>query len=42
MNALSDRVRDDYVLARALVGRDFHAPTVVCRPADPASEKDLP
>jgi hypothetical protein len=42
MNALSDRVRDDYLLARALVGRDFHAPTVVCRPADPASEKDLP
>ena len=26
MNALSDRVRDDYLLARALVGRDFHSP----------------
>lgn len=34
MNGLSDRARDDYLLARALVGRDFHSPTVVCRPAD--------
>lgn len=39
MHALSDRVRDDHLLARALVGRDFHSPTVVCRPADRASEE---
>jgi len=41
MNGLSDRVRDDYLLARALVGRDFHAPTVVCRPVDPAAGAPL-
>lgn len=37
MNGLSDRARDDYLLARALVGRNFHSPTVVCRAADPAA-----
>jgi hypothetical protein len=31
MNALGDRARDDYLLARALVGRDFHSPTVSAR-----------
>jgi len=31
MNALSDRVRDDYLLAGALVGRDFHAPSGMLR-----------
>jgi hypothetical protein len=29
MNALSERARSNYLLARALVGRDFYAPTVV-------------
>jgi len=29
MNDLSDSARDYYLLARALVGRDFYAPTVV-------------
>ena len=33
MNGLSDRSRDNYLLARALVGRDFHSPTIVHRPA---------
>ena len=42
MNGLSDRARNDYLLARALVGRDLHSPTVVCRPAGPASGQDLP
>ena len=42
MNGLSHRARDDYLLARALVGRDFHSPTVVCRLVVPASGQDLP
>ena len=29
MNDLNDSARGYYLLARALVGRDFHAPTVV-------------
>ena len=42
MNTLSDRARDNYLLARALVGRDFHSPTVVCKPTIPASGRTLP
>lgn len=42
INALCDRARDNYLLARALVGRDYHLPTVVCRPAGLAAGKDLP
>lgn len=42
MNGLSDRARDNYLLARALVGRDFHSPTVVCGPTEPAAAQDLP
>jgi hypothetical protein len=42
MNALSERCRDDYFLARALVGRNFHPPTIVCRPSDPVKEQGLP
>lgn len=42
MNGLSDRARDDYLLARALVGRDFYSPTVVCRPTTAAERQDLP
>lgn len=30
LNALTERARDNYLLARALVGRDFHKPRVVC------------
>ena len=41
MNGLSDRARDNYLLARALVGRDFHSPTVVCRPRGSAAGQDL-
>lgn len=40
MNGLSDRARDDYLLARALVGRNFRSPTVVCMPAGAAAEQD--
>ena len=29
LNSLSDRARDNYLLARALVGRDFLPPRVV-------------
>lgn len=29
LNALSERARDNYLMARTLVGRDFHAPTVL-------------
>jgi hypothetical protein len=42
MNTLGDRARDDYLLARALVGRDFHSPTVVCRPTGPAAAQGRP
>jgi hypothetical protein len=31
LNLLSDRDRDRYLLARALVGRDFNAPVVLPR-----------
>jgi hypothetical protein len=41
MNELSDRARDNYLLARALVGRDFHAPTIVCRPPGRAAGQHL-
>jgi hypothetical protein len=40
MNGLSDRARDDYLLARALVGRNFHSPTVVCSPVDAGAGRD--
>lgn len=42
MNALGDRARDDYLLARALVGRDFHLPTVVRRPTGSAAARSRP
>ncbi|HET9644564.1 MAG TPA: hypothetical protein VFP68_14700 [Burkholderiaceae bacterium] len=29
LNTLTERARDNYLLARALVGRDFYTPTVV-------------
>ena len=42
MNGLNDRARDDYLLARALVGREFHSPSVVCRPAGPCAGQAFP
>ena len=34
MDGLGDRARNDYLFARAVIGRDFLAPEVVCRGAD--------
>jgi hypothetical protein len=31
MDDLGDRARNDYLFARAVIGRDFLAPEVVCR-----------
>lgn len=42
MNGLSDRARNDYLLARVLVGRQFRSPMVVCRPAGPATTSEPP
>jgi hypothetical protein len=32
LNALSDAVRDRYLYARAVVGREFSTPAVIARP----------
>jgi hypothetical protein len=38
LDALSDRARDNYLYARAVVGVEFACPKV-CRAAPPASER---
>jgi hypothetical protein len=39
MDALSDRARENYLYARAVVGREFSIPTVLVGAAHPAGDE---